>query len=586
MSDDNLYPGMNFDPMTGERLRPEGDAQKPAENQAPAQAREAGQAPETASYQVLTAGQASAVYQAPVAEYANTTSAPVAGQVYAADPAPAAEQVRVADPMPVTEQVSSPSPAPVIGQESVVRQTPATSAYFDRVSEAPVRENNDKWADVYAKEMNKGRKAKSVKKAKEKKQGGGFFKKAAAAAALAVIFGGVAGGTFYGICAATGVWEKNAAANVPAVIEVKPALEQDKPVVKPKDITQIIEGGEISIANPESVQLVTTDMSEMVEEVIPAMVTILNTGEEERDWWGRSYTPQGGGTGVIIGENETELLIVTNYHVARDSKKLEITFIDDTTLEAKVKGMDPDMDLAVLAVSLNDLSGETKSKIVIAKLGDSDNLKLGQPAVVIGNALGYGISVTDGVISALNREMTTEDGNKGTFIQTDAAVNHGNSGGALVNIKGELIGIVSNKMQGESVEGMGYAIPISAASPIIKELMEYQMRTDLVAEDEQGYLGVKLQNVSDEASVYYGLPEGGYVYYVVEGSGAEKAGIKKGDVITKIEKTRISSNADARALLQYYKQGEEVTVYYSRLEDGEYVSHEVKVTLGAAEASK
>lgn len=587
MSEDNLYPGMNFDPMTGERLRPEGDAQKPAENQAPAQVREAGQTPETAAYQVLTAGQASAVYQAPVTEQVKVTeSAPTAEQTYAVNPAPAAEQTYAVNPAPAAEQASAVNPAPTAEQASAVNPVPTANAYFDRVSEAPVRENNDRWADVYAQEMNKGRKAKNVKKAKEKKQGGGFFKKAAAAAALAVIFGGVAGGTFYGICAATGVWEKNAAVNVPALIENQPAVEQDKPVVKPKDITQTIEGGSISIANPDNVQLVTTDMSEMVEEVIPAMVTILNTGEEERDWWGRSYTPQAGGTGVIIGENETELLIVTNHHVARDSKKLEITFIDNTTLEAKVKGMDQSMDLAVLSVNLKDVSEETKSKIVIAKLGDSDSLKLGQPAVVIGNALGYGISVTDGVISALNREMTTEDGIKGTFIQTDAAVNHGNSGGALVNIKGELIGIVSNKMQGESVEGMGYAIPISAASPIIKELMEYQLRTELVAEDEQGYLGVRMQRVSDEAREYYGLPEGGYVLYVAEGSGADKAGIKKGDVITRIEKMIVTSNADARSILQYYKQGEEVTVCYSRLEDGEYVSHEVKVLLGSAEAAK
>ena len=546
MSDDNLYPGMNFDPITGERLRPETDAQKTqgtVENQVPEQAREAERTSETASYQVLTAGQASAVYQAPVTEHANAApSVPASDQTYA-----------------------------------------APSAYFDRVSESSAFTTEDRWADVYAQEKNKGKKAKKVR---EKKQGGGFFRKAAAAAALAIIFGGVAGGTFYGICAATGVLDKNAAASEPVSIEFQPTIEQDKPVVKPKDITQTIEGGSIPIVNPENIQVVTTDMSDMVAEVIPAMVTILNTGEAERDWWGRSYTPQAGGTGVIIGENETELLIVTNHHVAKDSKKLEITFIDNTTLEARVKGMDPTMDLAVLSVNLKDVSEETKSKIVIAKLGDSDNLKLGQPAVVIGNALGYGISVTDGVISALNREMTTEDGIKGTFIQTDAAVNHGNSGGALVNIKGELIGIVSNKMQGESVEGMGYAIPISAASPIIKELMEYQQRTELVAEAEQGYLGVKLQNVSDEASEYYGLPEGGYVYYVIEGSGAEKAGIKKGDVITRIEKMRVTSNADARAILQYYKQGEEVTVCYSRLEDGEYVSHEVKVTLGTAEASK
>jgi serine protease Do len=200
---------------------------------------------------------------------------------------------------------------------------------------------------------------------------------------------------------------------------------------------------------------------------------------------------------------------------------------------------------------------------------------------VIGNALGYGISVTDGVISALNREMTTEDGNTGTFIQTDAAINHGNSGGALVNIKGELIGIVSSKIAGSSVEGMGYAIPISDASPIIKELMTYQLRTELVPLEEQGYLGVELQTITAEASQYYGIPEGGSVMTVVEGSGAEAAGIRKRDVITKIEKQKITSSTDARQILQYYRQGEEVTVTFSRLEDGEYVSHEVKVVLGA-----
>ena len=248
--------------------------------------------------------------------------------------------------------------------------------------------------------------------------------------------------------------------------------------------------------------------------------------------------------------------------------------------------MDSDMDLAVLAVSLKDIPDDTKNKIVIAQLGDSDSLKLGQPAVVIGNALGIGISVTDGVISGLNREMTTEDGKTGTFIQTDAAVNHGNSGGALLNIKGEVVGIVSNKIDGESVEGMGYAIPISAASPIIADLMNRQTRTELVEAAQQGYLGVRLQSVTSEAREYYGLPDGGYVYYVAENSGAQKAGLQKGDVITKIENIKVTSTTEAREILQYYRQGEQVQVCYSRLENGEYVSHEVAITLGAPEQSK
>ncbi|MBO4515700.1 MAG: trypsin-like peptidase domain-containing protein [Lachnospiraceae bacterium] len=445
--------------------------------------------------------------------------------------------------------------------------------------EASSVKTEDKWADVYAESSGKKQKAKKERKAK---QGGGFFKKALAAVVLAIIFGAVAGGTFYGICRYTGIFDQNTTVTVPVAWD---NTEKKEGTSEPKtELTQSSGNQEVKMVNSDNIQLITTDMSEMVQEVIPAMVTILNTGEPEYDFWGRTYTPQSGGTGVIIGENETELLIVTNHHVAVDAKQLDITFVDNTVVQARVKGMDSDMDLAVLSVALKDISEETKSKIAIAKIGDSNSLKLGQPAVVIGNALGYGISVTDGVISALNREMTTEDGNVGTFIQTDAAVNHGNSGGALVNVKGELIGIVSSKLQGESVEGMGYAIPISEASPIIQELMEYQTRTEIVAAEEQGYLGVNLQRVTDEARAYYGLPEGGYVYYVAEDSGAAKAGLKKGDVVTKIEKQKVTSNADAREILQYYHIGEEVTICYSRLEDGEYVSHEATVVLGAAQS--
>ena len=512
MSDNNQYSGMNFDPMTGERLRPEVDETKT----------------ETSEVTTSTATETTVAPENIVAE--------------------------------ATEQASQP--------------------YFDRVSESMTRDTKDPWEEFYAKEDAKeakkqARVAKKLEKKARKANRGGFLKRALAAAILAVIFGGVAGGTFYGFCYFTGVWEKNA--NVTPV-----AIESQEQKQQITDISQSAGSQEIRMANPDNIQLVTTDMSDMVQEVVPAMVTILNTGEMEYDFWGRSYTPQSGGTGVIIGENETELLIVTNHHVAEDAEQIDVTFVDDTTVQAHIKGMDADMDLAVLSVALKDISEETKSKIAIAKIGDSDSLKLGQPAVVIGNALGYGISVTDGVISALNREMTTEDGNTGTFIQTDAAINHGNSGGALVNIKGELIGIVSSKLQGTSVEGMGYAIPISAASPIIKELMEYQTRTEIVSEEEQGYLGVQLQTVTDEASQFYGMPSGGYVYNVIEGSGAEKAGIRKGDVVTKIEKQKVSSNADARKILQYYKQGEEVTVCFERMENGEYVKHEVTIVLGAA----
>lgn len=426
-----------------------------------------------------------------------------------------------------------------------------------------------------------GKKRTKKRKAKEKKPWG-FFRKAVAAVVLAALFGGVAGGTFYGVCYATGLLDKyEQAMNAQQV--------QSVDVVENVPIKQVNVSDEepIKIANSGNVQAVVTDISDVVEEVIPAMVTILNNSREKQyDFWGNVTTAKYSGSGIIIGENDEEILITTNHHVAANSEKLEITFIDGTTAEAKVKGMDSQMDLAVIAVALEDISAETKDAIRIAKLGDSDSLKLGQPAIVIGNALGIGISVTDGVISALDREMTTEDGTSNTFIQTDAAVNHGNSGGALLNIKGEVIGITSGKIQGEDVDNMGYAIPINAANPIISELMERQTRKEKVSEDEMGYLGVSLQTFDDNARYYYNIPEGAFVYSVFEGSGAEKAGIYKGDVITSVENEKVSSVSDVKEILQYYKQGDVVKVTVKRLEAGEYVSHDFEVTLGSASTTK
>ncbi|MBR3470124.1 MAG: trypsin-like peptidase domain-containing protein [Lachnospiraceae bacterium] len=489
-----------------------------------------------------------------------------------------------------TEEAPVKSDAQV---QQIIQQAEATtSPYFDHMNaqeEAPAQEKKGRVKAA------KQKKQKAPKEPKQKKRMG-FFGKAVAAVFLAAIFGGVAGGTFYGVCRYTGVFDQK-----PVVIDASESktsttsggnpsgLSEVKPedLGLPSDLTIWYgDGTEARLVNSGSVQVISSDISEMVEQVIPAMVTIVNTGRETYDIWYGPYTPQSSGTGVIIGENETELLIVTNNHVAKDAVKLEITFVVDSTATAVVKGKDADMDLAVLAVPLESLSEETRNAIVVAQLGDSDSLKLGQPAVVIGNALGIGISVTDGIISGLNREMTTEDGKTGTFIQTDAAVNHGNSGGALLNIKGEVIGIVSNKIDGDSVEAMGYAIPISAASPIIEDLMNRVTRKEVVAAEEQGYLGVQLQTITDEARTYYGMPEGAYVYNVFEGSGAYEAGIRKGDVITKLEGTTIYSNTSAREILQYYRQGEEVTVKYSRMENGEYVSHEVTVVLGGAQQTK
>lgn len=303
--------------------------------------------------------------------------------------------------------------------------------------------------------------------------------------------------------------------------------------------------------------------------------------------WGQTYSQPGvaSGSGIIIGETESELLIATNNHVVENATSLEITFIDESTAEAVVKGTDSDMDLAVIAVPLSSLKEDTLNAITVAKLGDSDNLKLGEPVVAIGNALGYGQSVTNGIISALDRELTTEDGSTGTYIQTNAAINHGNSGGALLNINGEVIGINAAKIDGSTVEGMGYAIPISAASPIISELMQRETRTEKVAEDEVGYMGITMQAITDQIASSFDMPKGVYVREVSEGSAAEKAGIRKGDIIVKLDGTRISSSTDLQDTLQYFRAGETVTVTVKRAENGEYVAHDLEITLGERPSS-
>ena len=281
-----------------------------------------------------------------------------------------------------------------------------------------------------------------------------------------------------------------------------------------------------------------------------------------------------------MAESAEELLLVTNYHVAAQATTLEITFIDGQVAEANIKGVDSDMDLAVLAVDLADLSKDTKEAIAIATLGNSEGLKLGEPVIAIGNALGYGQSVTNGIVSALNREITMSDGSKGVFIQTNAAINPGNSGGALLNMKGEVVGINASKIGGTAIEGMGYAIPISAASPIIEDLMEHQTRKEQVAESEAGYIGVSLQEVPSQVSQAYKMPIGVFVYSVEEDSAAEKAGILPGDIITKLEGERIESYSDLQGLLKYYAAGDTVKLTIMRQENGAYTEYQFDVTLG------
>ncbi len=324
---------------------------------------------------------------------------------------------------------------------------------------------------------------------------------------------------------------------------------------------------------------------------LPSVVSITNRGVTEvRTMFGTyQQDAESSGSGIIIGENETELLIVTNYHVVSGSSELSLVFSydedsdDPSLVSARVKGYEADKDLAVIAVSLDDITDEMRSKIKIATIGDSSNLVLGQEVVAIGNALGYGQSVTTGIISALGRNVTVSDDNGGSItnklIQTDAAINPGNSGGALLNMNGELIGINSVKVSSSSVEGMGYAIPISDVQSIIEELMLKETR-DVVAEEKQGYLGIKPIDVTNDIYEAYDMPVGVYIYNIYEGSPAEAAGLVKGNIITKFDGQTIKNREALMSLLTYYRAGETVEIVAMVQSAEGYVEKTFQVTLG------
>lgn len=338
-----------------------------------------------------------------------------------------------------------------------------------------------------------------------------------------------------------------------------------------------------------------SNVADVAEDVMPSIVSITNKSVQEvQDWFSRQtyqMESESAGSGIIIGENDTELLICTNNHVVEDSDTLTVTFIDDESYEAQVKGTDKENDLAVVAVKLDDISDDTRSKIKIAKYGDSDSLRVGEQVVAIGNALGYGQSVTTGIVSALNRDITaSEDGSEASattyqdLIQTDAAINPGNSGGALLNMNGEVIGINSAKASESGVEGMGYAIPISKAMPILENLMSKQTRSK-VDEDKIGYLGINGQGVSDQAVQLYNVPAGVYVTKVQSGSPADKAGLREGDIITKFDGTEVSDMSDLQERLQYYSAGETVELTIQTNKDGAYAEKTLEITLGSRSQS-
>lgn len=338
------------------------------------------------------------------------------------------------------------------------------------------------------------------------------------------------------------------------------------------------------IAQQQSASAVVTDVTQVVEAVMPACVSITNNFTQTvQDFWGQTYSQDetASGSGIIIGENEQELLIVTNNHVVDSTEQLYVQFIDGETVEAQVKGTDVSADLAVVAVKLDTIADSTKQEICIARMGDSDSLKIGEPAIAIGNALGYGQSVTTGVISALNRKIESSNSEEGTsLIQTDAAINPGNSGGALLNMRGEVIGINSNKIGGSSIEGMGYAIPISTARPIIEDLMERQTRTKY-SEEERGYLGISCINVTSDLSENFSMPQGIFVAQVYSGTGAEAAGLVRGNIVVAFDGVTVQNQEELTKQMQYYKAGESVEITIMVNSANGYQQKNVTVTLSS-----
>ena len=403
-----------------------------------------------------------------------------------------------------------------------------------------------------------------AKQKKSKKTKG--FKGAVLLATAAIVFGIISGAAFQGYIYLT-----------------KSKNESNIEISKDNDSVQITESNVDPTVVPTKVSSdeVITDVSDVVSNVMPSIVAINSSAVYTRhDFWGRKFNEpvEGSGSGIIIGQNGTEILIVTNNHVIEGAQNVEIVFSDETTAQAVVKGAEAKSDLAVLSVSLKDLTKDTLDTIKVATLGNSDEVQAGQMAIAIGNALGYGQSVTVGYISAVNRDVAI-DNTTMTLIQTDAAINPGNSGGALLNAAGEVIGINSVKYASQNVEGMGYAIPISNAIPMINELMN----RELIKESEQGFLGVYLntaQNVTELYAERFNMPIGVYIDQVVEDSPAALAGLKQGHIIVGIDSHKIETIEDLLNILSYRRAGDTIDLIICELENGEYVEKNLKVTLG------
>lgn len=433
------------------------------------------------------------------------------------------------------------------------------------------------------------RKEKKTKAKKEKKPHGFFFR-AVRGVACAVVIGAVAGGSCYGAIYAGYV-------NFPAKSNNELTDEQLSRIAKEINKNYLASlsdgasasGSTLASVSSDAVQtgMNVIDVSGIVKNVISSVVaisgtqTVTNSSYNFGFWGGfnnQSYEAGVSGSGIIIGANDTELLIVTNAHVVEDVNNLKVTFGDNTEVDAVVKGMKKDSDLAVIAVKLDDISADTMSAISIAKLGSSSDVEVGEAAIAIGNAAGYGISVTTGIVSAVGKSLTVDNVVYDNLIQTDAAINPGNSGGALFNSNGEVIGINSVKMSDTKVEGMGYAIAIESVKDIIDDLSTQTTRVAL-DNDERGYIGVSGSSVTSEISQTYGWPVGVLIRSVTEDSAAERAGLQVNDVITSFDGKDVDSWETLVNLMKYYQVGEQVEVVYSRLENGSFTEYTTTLTL-------
>ena len=433
------------------------------------------------------------------------------------------------------------------------------------------------------------RKEKKTKAKKEKKPHGFFFR-AVRGVACAVVIGAVAGGSCYGAIYAGYV-------NFPAKSNNELTDEQLSRIAKEINKNYLASlsdgtsasGSTLASVSSDAVQtgMNVIDVSGIVKNVISSVVaisgtqTVTNSSYNFGFWGGfnnQSYEAGVSGSGIIIGANDTELLIVTNAHVVENVNNLKVTFGDNTEVDAVVKGMKTDSDLAVVAVKLDDISADTMSAISIAKLGSSSDVEVGEAAIAIGNAAGYGISVTTGIVSAVGKSLTVDNVVYDNLIQTDAAINPGNSGGALFNANGEVIGINSVKMSDTKVEGMGYAIAIESVKDIIDDLSTQTTRVAL-DNDERGYIGVSGSSVTSEISQTYGWPVGVLIRSVTEDSAAERAGLQVNDVITSFDGKDVDSWETLVNLMRYYQVGEQVEVVYSRLENGSFTEYTTTLTL-------